>query len=76
MRGDQSYSVCVVDSDGDEVLATATIEAVDPRSAWEQATSIAFRACQGSGAFPLKITVVRLPSSPASHSEHLLGQRW
>jgi hypothetical protein len=53
------YAVSVVDSDGDELLQSAPIQAVDHQSAWEKATAIAFRACRGSGALPMTITVVK-----------------
>jgi hypothetical protein len=55
----QHYAVSVVDSDGDEVLDSAPIQATSLQSAWEQAIVIAFRACQGSGALPMTITVAK-----------------
>ena len=55
----QDYAVSVVDSDGDKLLDTAPIQARTLRSAWEKAIVIAFRACQGSGALPMTITVVK-----------------
>jgi hypothetical protein len=41
--------VSIVDSDGDMLLARASIQAPTLQSAWEQAIVIAFRVCQGWG---------------------------
>jgi hypothetical protein len=46
----EHYTVSVVDTDGDELLDRAHLQAIDVQSAWEQAIIIAFRACRGSGA--------------------------
>ena len=54
---DHDYLLSVVDSDGDKLLDSAPIRAVTLQSAWEQAIVIAFRACQGSGALPMTISV-------------------
>jgi len=54
---DQDYSLSVVDSDGDKLLDSAPIRADTLQSAWERAIVIAFRACQGSGALPMTITI-------------------
>jgi hypothetical protein len=54
---DQDYSLSVVDSDGDKLLDNAPIRAPTLQSAWEHAIAIAFRACQGSGALPMSISV-------------------
>ena len=54
------YLLSVLDSDGDLVLVDAPIEALDYPSAWEQATATAFRACHGSGAMPMTITVMKV----------------
>ena len=54
---DQNYKVSVVDSDGDKLLDGAPFRATTLQSAWEQAIDIAFRACQGSGALPMTITI-------------------
>jgi predicted Zn-dependent protease with MMP-like domain len=59
-RSCEDYLVSVVDSDGDQVLVDAPIQAFDTLSAWEQATLSAFRTCQGTGAMPKTITVVRI----------------
>jgi len=56
----EDYVVSVVDSDGDDLLGGAQIQAPSYQSAWEQAMAIAFRSCQWSGAFPMIIKVVRL----------------
>jgi hypothetical protein len=56
---EEQYTVSVVDTDGDEVLNSAHLQATDPQSAWEQAVVIAFRACRGSGAVPSTISVRR-----------------
>ena len=56
----EAYAVSVVDSDGDALLDNAPIQAPSYQSAWDQATAIAFRTCQWSGALPMIITVVRL----------------
>jgi hypothetical protein len=55
----QDYLVSVVDSDDDKLLDNASLQAVNLQSAWERAIVIAFRACQGSGAVPTKITLVK-----------------
>jgi hypothetical protein len=57
----ENYLLSVFDSDGDEVLTDALVEAANCASAWSQATTIAFRACRGSGAVPVTLTVVRVP---------------
>ena len=54
---DQDFSLSVVDSDGDMLLDNAAFRAATLQSAWEQAIVIAFRACQGSGALPMSISV-------------------
>ena len=59
-RRSEDYLVSVIDSDGDQVLVDAPIQASDTLSAWEQATLIALRTCRGSGAMPKTITVVRI----------------
>ena len=61
IAGSENYLLSVHDSDGDEVLTDAPIEATNRASAWSQATTIAFRACRGSGAVPVTLTVVRAP---------------
>jgi hypothetical protein len=53
------YAVSVVDSDGDNVLDDAPMQATTLQSAWEQAIVIAFRVCRGSGALPMTITVTQ-----------------
>jgi len=53
----EHYTVSVVDTDGDELLDRAHLQAIDVQSAWEQAIIIAFRACRGSGALPPTISV-------------------
>ena len=55
----QKFVLSVLDSDQDEVLAEAPIRASDSVEAWKDAVVIAFRACQGSGAVPMTITLVR-----------------
>ena len=55
----EGYLLSVLDSDGGQVLVDAPIQALDYPSAWEQATATAFRACQGSGAMPMTITVMK-----------------
>ena len=59
-RRSEDYLVSVIDSDGDQVLVDAPIQALDTLSAREQAALIALRTCQGSGATPKTITVVRI----------------
>ena len=59
-RRSEDYLVSVIDSDGDQVLVDAPIQASDTLSAWEQATLMAFRTCQRSGAMPKTISVVRM----------------
>ena len=54
---DQDYKLSVVDSDGDKLLDSAPFRADTLQSAWERAIVIAFRACQGSGALPMTITI-------------------
>jgi len=56
----QHYLLSVVDSDGDKLLDSAPLKAVSLQSAWEDALVIAFRACQGSGAVPTTINVVKV----------------
>ena len=56
----EEYLVSVLDSDGDEVLIDAPIQAVDYAAAWQQAIMTAFRTCHGSGAAPMTITVVKV----------------
>ena len=53
------YVVSVVDSDGDSLLVDAAIQASDYVAAWNQAILIALRACHGSGAVPMTLTLVR-----------------
>jgi hypothetical protein len=65
---DQDYMLSVVDSDGDKLLDSAPIRAVTLQSAWEQAIVIAFRACQGSGALPMTISVGKFNAIDASRS--------
>ena len=55
----EDYLISVTDSDGDQVLIAAPIRALDYPSAWGQAAAIALRVCQGSGAMPLTITVIK-----------------
>jgi len=59
-RRSEDYLVSVIDSDGDQVLVDAPIQALDTLSAWEQAALIALRTCQGTGAMPKTTTVVRI----------------
>jgi hypothetical protein len=56
----EHYLVSVVDSDGDHVLVDAPLQAADYSSAWNQALAIALRTCQGSGAMPMTLSVVRV----------------
>ena len=55
----ENYVVSVLDSDRDQVLADTPIRAADWAAAWNDAVVIALRACRGSGAVPMTITVVR-----------------
>jgi hypothetical protein len=55
----QEYLLSVIDSDDDKLLDNAPLQAVNLQSAWERAIVIAFRACQGSGAVPTNITLVK-----------------
>ncbi len=56
----EQYLVSVRDSDGDQVLVDAPLQASDYSSAWNQALAIALRTCQGSGAMPMTLSVVRV----------------
>ncbi len=58
-RFDQNYMLSLVDSDGDKLVEDAPLRAPNLQSAWEQALAIAFRACRGSGAVPVTISVRR-----------------
>ena len=70
---DQDYKVSVVDSDGDKLLDSAPFRAATLQSAWEHAIAIAFRACQGSGALPMTITVAKLRAIDALEEARILA---
>ena len=55
----EEYLLSVLDSDGDQVLVDAPIQASDCEAAWNQAIAIALRACHGSGAMPMTLGLVR-----------------